>query len=283
MINALCVDLEPWYVAELVTHSFHDIVKCEVGDLITESVSPILTLLDKHKTKATFAVLGIVAERHPEIIKLIHSSGHEIASHGYSHKMLTSLTPGDFEDEITKSIKLIEGITGNKPIGFRAPSFSIDNSNIWALKILVKHGFKYDASVFPIKTNLYGIPRAPLYPYKPSLVNIVQEDPYGKIVEFPMTALKIGINIPVTGGFYFRCIPLFMQKFGISYINKKRPAFLYIHPWETYTKTPKITNMSILSKFITYYGVNNALNKLDRLLSTFKFAPIHEVIDSIKI
>ena len=277
MINALCIDLEPWYSAELVKRYLSK-PETDYEDQIIESITPILKLLDKHNTKATFAVLGIVAEKYPELIKNLHASGHEIASHAYSHKTLYDLGKKEFEQEIIKSIKLLENITGEKPIGFRAPSFSINNSTQWALEILEKYGFKYDASIFPIKTNLYGVPKAPLFPYRPSKKDVSLEDSTGNMIEFPNTVLKLGMNVPVTGGFYFRFFPIIYQKLAIKRINKTRSALLYIHPWETYPKTPRIKNMPCFSRFVTYYAVDKALIKFDELLRTFKFASMLSVL-----
>jgi len=274
MINALCIDLEHWWCNEFLTKYLPK----EKEDQTVESVMPILELLDKYKTKASFFVLGTVAEQHPEVVRTIFDKGHEIASHAYSHKMLHSLGKERFEEEISRSVDLLYSITGEKPIGFRAPSFSLDNSTIWALEILIKYGFKYDASIFPIKTMLYGVPRAPLYPYRPSVADITKEDPDGEIIEFPMSVLKLGLNIPVAGGFYLRVLPLWFLRFAIRRVNKARPAMIYVHPWETYPKTPRLDNMPRFSKFVTYYGINSSLKKFQRLLQEFKFAPVRDIL-----
>lgn len=271
----MCIDLEHWWCSEFLTKYLPE----EKEDQILQSVMPLIDLLDKHKTRATFFVLGTVAEQHPDMVKSIYDKGHEIASHAYSHKTLYELGKEKFEEEIEKSVSLLESITGEKPIGFRAPSFSIDNSTKWAFEVLVKHDFKYDASIFPFKTNLYGMSKAPLPPYKPSWDDVSKEDPNGKIVEFPMTVLRLGINIPVAGGFYFRVLPLWFLKFAIRKINKTRPAIFYIHPWEAYPKTPRLKNISWFSKFVTYWGINSALQKFEHLLREFKFAPAKEVLD----
>jgi peptidoglycan-N-acetylglucosamine deacetylase len=273
MINALSIDVEDWYCNEFLTKYLPK----EKVDQCSESVIPVLDLLKRYDVKSTFFILGTVAERHPEIIKRIFDDGHEIASHGYSHKMLSHLSTSEFENEIIKSIELLEAITGRRPEGFRAPSFSLNNSTKWALEVLVKHNFQYDASVFPIRSNLYGVPGAPVYPYRPSMRDISKEDFHGKIVEFPMSTLNIGVNIPVTGGFYFRSLPLFFQKFAITRINRTRPAMLYVHPWEMYLSTPRV-KAPILSKFEAYYNINSALRKFEEMLKYFEFKPVCEVL-----
>jgi len=274
MINALVIDLEHWYCLELLRNRIPE----NPVDQILESVRPILDLLDDHKTKATFAVLGTVAEQHPGLVKEIHDKGHEIASHAWSHKTLHELGKEAFEDEIKKSVNILKSITGEPPMGFRAPSFSIDNTTRWAFELLEKYGFKYDASVFPIKTMLYGLPDAPLHIYRPSKEDVTKNDPNGKIIEFPMTVLKLGKNIPIAGGFYLRAMPLWFLRYGIREANKDRPAIIYIHPWETYCSTPKL-KVPLFSRFVTYQGINCALNKCDSLLNEFNFMPIIDVIN----
>jgi peptidoglycan-N-acetylglucosamine deacetylase len=273
MKNALVIDLEHWYSNEFLT----EYLPAEKVDQDIEAVMPILDLLDKYNVRATFAVLGTFAERHPELIKLIHDNGHEIQSHAYSHKTLHELGKDAFEDEIKRSIYLLESITGEGPIGFRAPSFSIDNSTKWAFEILEKYGFKYDSSIFPIKTMLYGEPKAPISIYRPSREDITEHDSKGEIIEFPMTVIKFGTNIPLAGGFYLRVLPLWFLIFGIRHINKKRPAIVYIHPWETYPKTPRL-KLPLFSRFIAYYGINSSLSKVEGLLKEFRFTNIKEVL-----
>lgn len=278
MINALCVDVEPWYCNEFLVKYLPSKREQQIG----EALKPILHLLDKYKTKATFFVLGIVAEKHSEVVREIDDAGHEIASHAYSHKRLHELGEEKFEEEIKRSVELLESITGEKPIGFRAPSFSINQSTNWALKILEKYGFKYDCSVFPIKTMLYGVPGAPLHPYKPSLNDVTKEDTNGGIIEFPMTVLRVGVNIPIAGGFYLRVLPLWFLKFGIRKVNQTRPAIIYIHPWETYPQTPRL-GIPLFPKFVAYYGINTALRKFEGLLRDFEFAPVSKVLHDISL
>lgn len=276
MLNALTIDLEYWYNPEFVKEYYHP-ENMNEGDQIVEAATPLLNLLDRYDTKATFFVLGVVAEEHPELIKIIHEKGHEIGSHAYSHKTLYELGKEDFEEEIKLSVELLMEITNEKPIGFRAPSFSIDNSTRWAFEILEQYEFKYDSSIFPIKTKLYGVYDAPLQVYKPSKDDMTKEDSEGCITEFPLTVVKIGGNIPISGGFYLRAIPFRLLKFLMVKVNKTRPAVIYVHPWETYAKTPRL-NLPMLSRLITYYGIDSALKKLEGLLENFKFAPMKEVL-----
>ena len=279
MINALTIDLEPWYAAEFLVKHLPE--EEEKDDQIEEAVTPVLHLLDRYETKATFFVLGIVAEKHPEVVREIYDNGHEVASHAYSHKTLYELGETRFEEEIEKSITLLESITGERPLGFRAPSFSINNSTRWAFRILEQHGFKYDSSIFPIKTALYGVPNAPLHPYRPSMNDVAKHDSNGDIIEFPMTVLKLGKNIPVAGGFYLRVLPLWFLRFALRRVTKTRPAVIYAHPWETYPMTPRVNNVPLFHRLVTYYGINSALNKIEGLLNEFEFKPLCEFLEEI--
>jgi len=273
LINALSIDLEYWYSAELVREH----APTQKEDQIVEATMPIVNLLDRYKTEATFFVLGKVAEQHPELVKMIFEKGHEIASHAYSHKMLHELGKDKFEEEISKSVEVLSAITGQRPIGFRAPSCSLDNSTSWALETIAKYGFKYDSSIFPVKTMLYGVSKAPLHPYKPSFQDIISEDPGSKLIEFPITVVKLGMKIPMAGGFYLRALPLWFLKFAIRRVNKVRPAVIYVHPWETYVNTPRL-RLPLSSRFITYYGIGSSLGKLEALIKNFEFKPVKQVL-----
>ncbi|MFC1864232.1 polysaccharide deacetylase family protein [Chloroflexota bacterium] len=275
MINALTIDLEFWHSAELVGKYAHH----AGSNQIKEAAIPILELLDKYGIKGTFFALGEVAEQYPELVKLLHEKGHEIGCHGYSHRRLHELGKEEFEKEVIKSVNLLYTITGEKPIGFRAPTFSLDNSTSWALEVLVKHGFKYDSSICPVKTGLYGISGAPFYPYKPSFQDITTPDPDGKLVEFPVTTTRlVSMNIPISGGFYLRVLPFWFLRWAVKRVNQISPAMIYLHPWEVFPGTPRIKGLPIWSRFITYFGINHGLRKFEHLLMEFQFKPMRDVL-----
>lgn len=274
----LTFDLEFWYNSEFLKNYLPKDVD-NLDDKILESTLPLLTLLKKHQIKATFFVLGQVAEKYPELIKKIHQDGHEIASHDYSHKVLNELKPKEFEEEIKKSVNLLKKITGENPLGFRAPNFSLTNQSRWAIPVLGKYGFKYDSSIFPVKTKLYGNSRAPLYIYKISKENILKEDKTNKILELPVaTYEKFKIRIPSGGGFYFRIIPIFLYKKILEKIAKKRIPVIYLHPHELSNFVPDI-KIPFFKKKMKYWGVHNSLNKLEKLLKDFKSISISEYLD----
>jgi polysaccharide deacetylase family protein (PEP-CTERM system associated) len=272
--NALTIDLEYWYSPELV----RGFVVGNKDDLIIEMTKPVLDVLDEFDVSATFFVLGEVAKKHPELVEEVYERGHEIGSHAYSHKTLYELGRDKFENEINLSVQLLQHITKEKPIGFRAPSFSVNNLTGWVFVILEKHGFKYDSSIFPIRTKLYGVPNAPLHIYKPSADDVAKEDPNGKMIEFPMTVFEFGKRIPISGGFYLRAMPFWLLKSLLKKVNRTRAGMIYVHPWETYSKTP-ILKLPLSSRFITYYGIGSALNKLKGLLKNFDFASVREVLE----
>jgi polysaccharide deacetylase family protein (PEP-CTERM system associated) len=275
MINALCVDVEEWYCSEFLK----GYLPTQLDDQIEESLDPLLDLLRKRGVRATFAILGRVAEGHPDAVRRISAGGHEIACHGYSHTMLQNLTQAQFRKEIETTVQLLYSVTGERPRGFRAPSFSLDNTTKWAIDILAEAGFEWDASVFPLRTILYGVPHAPLHIYRLSRVDVTSEDGESNLVEFPMTVLSLGrLRIPVAGGFYLRALPHWFLSWALRRVTQTRPAILYVHPWELLPGTPRIRHLPLLSRFVTYYGTRGALGKLDRLLQEFEFAPVGAVV-----
>ena len=231
----LSFDLEFWHD----THFLEKYLPESPKDYLVESVLPVLDLLKKHNTSATFFTTGMVMEKYPELIKKIHSQGHEIASHGYSHKLLKELGKERFSQEIKKSIELTERTIGEKPRGFRAPCLSLTNKTSWALPVLTELGFKYHS-------GRNRLPKSPL-----------KEIPVG-----------------LSGGVYFRLFPLFIFK---RILKKNR--IIYLHPHELLKDTPRIERAPAFKKFLKYYRVKDSLNKLETLLKSFQFGSIQEILD----
>ncbi len=280
MINALSIDLEDYYHPELVRKHI-----ATIEPRITESAGKILSLLNKYNVKATFFILTDVAKKNPALIKRIHAEGHEIASHGSTHTPLWDLTPEAFEQELKDSRYTITQILGPEVDmkGFRAPTFSLDNKTKFALPILFSNGFTYDTSIFPAKTPLYGVPDAPCKLYKVDENDVAKEKQGGILIEFPLTVYrKFGISIPISGGFYLRAIPYFLLKRLLKATNKKgHPFVIYFHPWEIDPQTPRIKTISLKNQLITYYGINDALQKIEKLLNDFQFQPMANVIENV--
>lgn len=280
MHNILSFDVENWFSGKDIFQRF---LPKDKKSQLGKSIPPILELLNKHDTRATFFVLGESAEKEPEIIKRICKEGHEIASHGYRHVSLSKLGPKEFEKDIKKSVNLIKKITGKKPIGFRAPMFSLDNNTKWALSILERYGFKYDSSIFPFKSKYYGMDCTPEKPYRISFKDLRKKDPSSGIVEYPIKIEKIfGIPFIITGGFYLRLYPVFFIKNRITKFNKNdQKVIVYLHPWETYNGTPKV-KMDFFSEFVTYYNIKKALDKLENLLKSFEFYSFNMDLKEVK-
>ena len=178
---ALSFDLEYWWCSELLNQE----KLSHKPEILTEATHLVLQMLDKYRIKSTFFILGTVAEKFPQLVSTIHKKGHEVASHSHSHSNVFELAPDQFEEEVKNSTDILTSITYEKPIGFRAPNFSFDQRTPWAYGILEKYGYQYSSSVFPFKTKLYGLPKAPVYPYSPSRENLEVPDPEGKFIEFP--------------------------------------------------------------------------------------------------
>jgi polysaccharide deacetylase family protein (PEP-CTERM system associated) len=245
-----------------------------------EATRPVLDLLDRYQIKASFFVVGEVAEQNPHLIQSIFQRGHEIGCHTFSHKLVWNLDESLFQEELERFRCVIEKILGSVKVkGFRAPCFSIDNRNKWALKVLSNFGYQYDASIFPLKINpLYGVRGAPTQPYRISFEDVRKEDPESPLMEFPLCPLMIGrLKIPISGGFYLRALPLSFLYWGLKKINQSKPFILYFHPWESYEKTPQY-KLPLFNRVISYYGIRSALKKLEFLLKNFRFARVDQVL-----
>ncbi len=274
VVNALTIDLEEWYHSELVEGKRSSLSR------VAEATQPILDLLDQHHAKATFFVVGEVAEQNPELIRSIFQRGHEIGCHGYSHRLLSKLDEGLFREEMEQFHSLIKRIVGEiKVKGFRAPCFSLDNRTKWALKVLLDFGYQYDSSIFPVKLSpLYGVSGALAHPYRISLEDLRKEDLQSPLIEFPISLLTFGkLRIPIAGGGYFRMYPLPLLYWGLRRLSRHRSFLIYYHPWEGDPKTPRV-RLSFSNRIRSYYGVPAALEKLEFLLKHFKFTRVDHIL-----
>ena len=267
--NILTIDVEDWYMdTDISTWDSYE-------DRVVQSTQKILNMLEETNTKATFFVVGYVAEQFPELIEDIKAKGHELGTHGYSHTSIRKQTPLKFEEDLIKSLRILEHIVKDKIKGHRACEFSINEETSWAIAILQKNGLKYDSSVFPVKTHLYGVPDAPLYPYRISS-DFTIDDPEGDFWELPLSVYKIPIlhkNIPIAGGFYIRLFPYCFIKHAMKKNNKMgHPAIFYIHPWEFDPTQPRINELS----WYHYYRLSSTEKKFKMLLKDFKFSSMQE-------
>lgn len=273
MLNALTIDVEDYFQVsnfECLIR-FEDWERCE--SRVVQNTEKALEILASAKVKATFFVLGWIAEKFPELIKEIHLQGHEIASHGYSHRLIYQQSPEEFRQDIKKTKVLLEGLTEKKPIlGYRAASYSITRESLWALDILSGEGFRYDSSIFPGRHHIGGLPDTNPYFHR-------IENSNGAIWEFPISTLPIlGHNISFAAGGYFRLFPYRIIKWRIKRINERGyPATVLIHPWELDPGQPRFKT-KMIDMFRQYYNLARTGDKLKRLLSDFKFGTVKEVI-----
>lgn len=279
MVNALTIDVEDWFHPELVRRHLDS---TSPKSRAYESIRPILELLNRYEVKATFFILGDVAKESPGLVRQIYEWGHEVGCHGMSHRMLDDLGEKEFKRELEDFGGLIREILGDIKIkGFRAPTFSLHQKTKWALPILRDFGYLYDSSIFPIKlfwNPLYGVDQAPHFPYRVCFENPCKEDPNSPLWEFPTAVTQFGrLAIPVNGGFYLRVLPVWFYKWALKRINQEGPFNIYLHPWECDMHTPRVS-LPLVSKWITYYGMNPMISKLEGLLKVFSFSRMDEVL-----
>jgi len=273
IVNAMTIDVEDYFQVS----AFDAVVSREAWtdcpSRVVANTEKILAIFSEHRVKATFFVLGWVAERFPSIVASIAAAGHELASHGFMHRLVYEQTPDAFREDVRRAKALIEDQAGQAVRGYRAPSYSITRKSLWALDVLVEEGYAYDASIFPIRHDRYGIPDAPRHPY--SLKRAA-----GALAEAPPSTVRMGsMNLPVAGGGYFRLLPYGWTRWGIGRINgaEKQPAIFYLHPWEIDPAQPRL-QASAISRFRHYRHLDKTEGRLRRLLSDFRFGRLDAVI-----
>jgi polysaccharide deacetylase family protein (PEP-CTERM system associated) len=270
--NALTVDVEDYFhVAALASKIDRDSWSTRESRVVGNTAR-LLDLFDEYGVRSTFFVLGWVAERHPGLIGEIATRGHEVACHGFSHRLVYEQSPEEFRDETRRAKGLLEDITGVEILGYRAASYSIVRESLWALDILVQLGFVYDSSIFPIRHDRYGIPGAKRVPHR------LTTPGDATIVEWPLsTASVFGFRLPVAGGGYFRLFPYWLTKWGLSSINRRErhPFIFYLHPWEIDPEQPRIA-AGRLSCFRHYTNLDICEKRLRALLHEFGFGTVRD-------
>ena len=270
MKNALTVDLEDWYhicgeggQADPSTWGSYE-------SRVTRSTVEVLKILDAFGVKATFFVLGYIAEKHPALISKIFDAGHEIAVHGYYHRRIFDMSPAEFEEDLERSMAVVESITGEKPVGHRAPEWSMTAETGWALEIMAKVGLRYDSSMVPM--TRMGERSFKRFPH-------AVETGYGTLMEFPLTTLRcFWENLPVTGGLPLRITPYWFVVHTIKSLNDAgHPAMVYVHPWEFDDDMPEI-ELPWSRRFMHYFNLKATRPKLEGMLKHFAFAPMREVL-----
>jgi polysaccharide deacetylase family protein (PEP-CTERM system associated) len=273
VLNAMTVDVEDYFHVSVfdgvVPRARWDTLECRVE----ANTDRLLQIFADAGVRATFFVLGWVAARYPHLVRRIAAGGHELASHGFAHRLVYDLTPAMFRDDIRRSRQVIEDAGGVAVEGYRAPSYSVTPRSLWALDVLIDEGFRYDASIFPIHHDRYGIPLSPRHPYP-----LTREA--GSIIEAPASTVRWGpLNVPVAGGGYFRLLPYAWTRWGIDRINaaERRPAIFYLHPWEIDPGQPRLP-AGLLSRIRHYRNLDQTEPRLRQLLGHFAFGPLRAVL-----
>jgi polysaccharide deacetylase family protein (PEP-CTERM system associated) len=262
----MSVDVEDYFQVEAFASVVNRSSWGDYSSRVERNTERILDLFDERGVKATFFILGWVAERFPRLVRRIIERGHEAACHSYWHRLVYKLSPAEFQQDTVRAKNAIEQAAGSAVYGYRAPSFSITPRSTWALEILAECGFLYDSSVFPIRRALYGFPGAPRGPFR-------VETKAGGIVEFPMATFrwKSGPNLPVAGGGYLRTLPFWYTKAGVrSAWQEGLPVVCYIHPWE-----PRL-NASCVSRLRHYNNLSRTEERLRDLLSLDHFTSFRD-------
>lgn len=266
IVNGLSVDVEDWFQVgafeNVIERGDWDAIKTRVES----NVDRIIDLFAKADVKGTFFTLGWVAKRHPAMIRRIAEAGHEIASHGYDHARVFTFERSEFAEDIRIAREILEDCSGQKVIGYRAPSFSIDQRTPWAFLELAKQGYVYSSSVAPVAHDHYGWPQAPRFAFRPI--------PWSEIIEVPVTTAMLGgKRVAAGGGGFFRVLPYAFSRWAIRQVNRReeRPAVFYFHPWEIDPDQPRVPNAPMRSKFRHYTGLEQMAGKLADLVHEFRW------------
>jgi len=273
-MNVLSVDVEEYYHATIFREGTRGLARGSFVSRVEESMDRVLALLADADVRATCFVLGEVASAHPAIVRKIVGEGHEVACHGHRHELVGRQSPEEFRADIRRAKRLLEDITGQSVIGYRAPDFSIGSGQTWAYDILLREGFRYDSSAYPIFHDRYGDPSAPRFPYE------VRRNGSETLIEFPIgTARVLGVNLPVGGGGYFRLLPLTVTRLGIRRVNTQdeQPVMFYVHPWELDPEQPRFP-MPWRHRLRHYVGVRREEAKLSKLLRHFCFGRARDAL-----
>lgn len=276
MVNALTIDVEDYFHP----NAMDEVVSPEdwhhLPPRVERNTLRVLDLLEEHGVHATFFVLGWVAERWPHLVDAIAAAGHEVACHGYAHRLAYRLGLQRFREDVVRGKAILEARLGSPVAGFRAASYSLTEWTPWALDVLVEAGFRYDSSIFPIRHDIYGIPSFSRFP-------VTMRCAAGEIIEVPASTVRFaGRNWPVAGGGYFRLLPYWVTRRAIQHLNRREaaPAIVYLHPWELDVEQPRLS-ATALTRFRQYTNLAGTEARLRRLLREFAFAPLRDAYPAL--
>jgi polysaccharide deacetylase family protein (PEP-CTERM system associated) len=270
VVNALTIDVEDYFQVSAfsrhVSRSEWDQLPCR----IERNIDVLLEVLERARTKATFFTLGWIAERYPSTVRQVVSAGHELASHGYSHRKATEQQPAEFLSDIRLAKSILEDVSGVEVKGYRAPSFSVGPENRWAFECIGKAGYRYSSSVYPIRHDHYGMPDAPRFPF----------ESHPGLMEVPITTSRLlSANMPAGGGGYFRLFPYGLSRWLIRRVNRRdhKPAVFYLHPWELDPDQPRVPGIGARTRFRHYVNLQHTQRRLRQLLIDFKWDRVDRV------
>lgn len=273
MVNALTVDVEDYFHV----HAFAGVIDPKNWDRyscrVEQNTQRLLDIFAGARVRATFFILGWVADRYPKLVSEIQQAGHRIGCHGYAHRVIYATSPEEFRNDVRTGKHAVEDALGCSVNSYRAPSYSVTEETLWALEILIEEGFEFDSSIFPVVHDNYGIPGAPRFPYVRSV------NGSACIKEFPPSTLrKWGFNVPIAGGGYLRLFPYAATAWALRYINavERQPAMVYLHPWEVDPEQPRIS-APWRSRFRHYQNLDTTEDKCKNLLREFSWGPMEEV------
>src|SRR5262249_16871459 len=273
IVNALSVDVEEYFHAQ-VFHEGTNGARTGLESRVEASTERVLALLASSRARATFFILGQVAAAHPNLVRTIAAAKHEIACHGDCHELVSRQTPPEFRADVRRAKALLEDLTGQSVVGYRAPNFSIARAQAWAYEILLSEGFHYDSSIYPIRHDSYGDHNAPRFQH------VILRKGNAGLIEFPIgTTRLLGMNLPIGGGGYFRLLPMALTRAGIRRVNlgERQPMLFYFHPWELDPHQPRPA-MPWQNRVRHYIGMAREAHKLARLFRDIHFTTIRDVL-----
>jgi polysaccharide deacetylase family protein (PEP-CTERM system associated) len=273
IVNAMSIDVEDYFHVSVFDGIVPRSSWPQMESRVVQNTDRLLDIFDEFEVHSTFFVLGWVGERHPELVRRIAQRGHEVASHGYAHRLVYDQTRPAFRDDVRRAKGILEEAAGRPVVGYRAPSYSITPKSLWALDVLIEEGYQYDSSIFPIRHDRYGIPVSGRRPYR------IDRD-RGALIEVPGSTTQLGsMNLPVAGGGYFRILPYWWTRWGITRVNEReqRPAVFYLHPWEIDPEQPRL-KAGRLGQFRHYRNLHDTEQRLRQLLTDFRFDTLQSLV-----
>jgi polysaccharide deacetylase family protein (PEP-CTERM system associated) len=278
IVNAMSIDVEDYFHVSVFDGIVPRAEWESMESRVVRNTERLLDIFDEFEVRSTFFVLGWVGERHAHLVRAIAQRRHEVASHGYAHRLAYDQTRAAFRDDVRRAKSILEDACGRPVVGFRAPSYSITPRSLWALDVLIEEGYQYDSSIFPIRHDRYGIPVSDRRPYR-------IDRSAGSLVEVPGSTTRVGpLNLPVAGGGYFRILPYWWTRWGIARVNRleRRPAVFYLHPWEIDPGQPRLKT-GRLGRFRHYRNLESAEERLRRLLADFRFDTMQQLVSDARL